>query len=127
MRVEVGTGRRRGGRFWADNIATAVALGRNEPETLRKREGGKGGGEQGRWERGERERERERERALRRDKWGRRRQEHFVELHRHRGILICFLCVELSPGYQPGSDWRTYGAEGPEVRRQVGGLSVLQR
>lgn len=42
MRVEVGTGRRRGGRFWADSISSAIALGRNEPETLRKeRRGGK--------------------------------------------------------------------------------------
>lgn len=52
--VEVGQGRGRGGRFWADSLARAKALGRNGPEAARN-------------ERGEREQRR---------KKGRRRQDH---------------------------------------------------
>lgn len=93
--VEVGKGRGRGGRFWADSLARAQALGRNEPETARN-------------ERGERE-----SREGRRGEGGRtirgtpqsRRSPHLSPVCRQ------------SPGYHPESDCGTDGSRGSGVRQ----------
>lgn len=50
--VEVGQGRGRGGRFWADSLARAQTLGRNEPETARNERGERAEKEEGEKEAG---------------------------------------------------------------------------